>query len=219
MNLRSLVMRLGPPVTLLAGCQSPTPGTIVGNPGETRLSTADSAGLTYDNAFLSVESVTFTDCQGASAVVPVDGTLDLLDPVILSAPGGTWCGVTATPAGPLWVTGSADAGGSFDLLLDLPPLALSATTGVRIDASAVVFEVGGPDWIDAGSLGLAPDTPVQVQPGDALHDALVAAATTSSALYADDGDGVVTAPERAAGPALGDDDDDDDDDADDASDD
>ena len=208
---------LAPLLTLLAACQSPTQGTIVGNPGETRLSTADSTGLQYENAFLSVESVTWTDCQGATVEVPIDGTIDLLDPVILQAPAGTWCGVTATPAGPLQVQGAGNTGGVFDLQLDLPAVTVTATTGVFIEASAVVLEVGGRDWIDASLLGLSDTADVQVRPGDPLHDTLVAAATTSTALYADDGDGVVSDVERAAGAAL-DDDDDDGDDADDADD-
>lgn len=206
-----MIQRAAPCLALLA-CQAPTPGTIVGNPGEARLTTGDASGASYTNAFLSVESVTWTDCGGATLDVPVDGTLDLLDPVILQAPAGTWCSLTATPAGPLWAEGQGDGGGTFALELDLPALTLASAgaTGLLIEDAAVVIEIGAPGWVDAAALGLVEGEVAQIAPGDARHDALVAAAADSSAVYEDDGDGVVSEAERAAGAALGGADEDDD---------
>lgn len=143
-------------------------------------------------------------------------------------PTEPWCDVEVILAGPLHVFGHAvgnDA--SFSLTLLLPDLGFYDTEKVgvvertrkadgtlsRSKAVPVILELAFGGWLDPIMDTIAAGGDVAVEPGDALHDELVAAIfadppTTASlelprgpALYrAADADVALTTKERAAGP-------------------
>ncbi len=179
-------------------CLSADPGTIVGNPGQMRVAVAPAHGLTLDGARLTVEELRFVACDGAEVAMPIEGSLDLIDPVLLQAPGGTWCGLHLDPAGPLLLDGAAPAGGRLMAELNLPAVDIAANQ-LQVDGGFIVVELGGPGWLNAQALGINGRDDVSIVPGDPLHDGLVEAISTLSAAYPDDGDGWVSDAERALG--------------------
>lgn len=202
-------------LALLLACTNVGQGTIIGNPGEMRVSIAPGMDTTTNRASMAVDSVTWTDCGGFSELVRVDGTVDLLDPVIVHVPAGEWCSVQLTAATNVDVQGTGDAGGTYALDLELPDVALSTPTGLLVQGNAYVFELGAPGWLDADVLGVTDGADVVVAPGDALHDDLLAVAQRNSALFDDaDADGQVGDTERASGAVASHDDGEDDEDDD-----
>lgn len=190
-------------------CLSADPGTIVGNPGQMRVAVAPADGMTLDSARMAVEELRFIACDGAEVAVPIEGNLDLIDPVLLQAPGGTWCGLRLEPAGPLLLDGEAPAGGRLSADLALPLVDIAANQ-LQVDGGFIVVELGGPGWLSAHGVGINGRSDVSIAPGDPLHDGLVEAISTLSAAYPDDGDGRVSDAERALGGGQQDEDDDED---------
>jgi hypothetical protein len=203
-------------LALLLACTNIGQGTIIGNPGEMRVSIAPGLDTTTSRATMAVDSVTWTDCGGFSELVRVDGTVDLLDPVIVHVPAGEWCSVQLTAATNLDVQGAGDAGGTYALDLELPDVALGTPTGLLVQGNAYVFELGTPGWLDADVLGVSDGTDVVVAPGDTLHDDLLTVAQLDSALFDDaDADGQVGDAERTSGAVASHEDEEDDEEDDD----
>lgn len=143
-------------------------------------------------------------------------------------PTGPWCDIEVLLAGPLHVFGHAAGNdASFSLTLLLPDLGFYGTDKVgvvertqradgtlsRSKAVPVILELAFGGWLDPIMDTIAAGGDVAVEPGDALHDELVAAifadppATASlelprgPALYrAADADVALTMKERAGGP-------------------
>lgn len=204
-------------LSLLVSCRTSPPdgGTSVGNPGGLRLSMGAVSGATATQARIAVTELVWLECGGDPGVGRlVNRSLDLLAPELLVAPPGTWCGVEVVPAAPLVLDLDGDAGGTAGLRLELGLATVESATGFTVDETVeLALELGAAGWLTAEELGLEPGAEVTVAPGDPTHDGLARRARSTSGLYTDDGDGVVSEAERSSGgiataPTEDDDDDD-----------
>lgn len=157
-------------------------GVIIGHPVGLRF--AAGTGLTYTSGSISVTDEVVRFCDDSTLTIPVDDTLAIGDTVLL--PAGDICGVELLLDGPVLLTGTGNAGGSFTLSLSLsvvqievdPPLEVSASG--TSDADAV--ELGAPDFVTASLLQLGPGITRTVTPGHALHDTLKASVRDESSI-------------------------------------
>lgn len=205
---------------VLGACRAgPTQGTSVGNPGETRMSVARGTGLTTETAAITVVRTVWTDCVGVTTMLEVEQALDLLDPVVLDSPPGSWCRLDIRTRGPLALEATSDAGFEADLSLALGTVSVATRSAFFVDGNMLALELGSPGWLDAAELGVDGGD-VVITEASAEHGLLVARVLGEAALYEDDGDGAVSEDERGGGAvadaaSVGEDDDDDDDDGDD----
>ena len=183
---------------LLLGCREHldgSQGTSVGNPGKGTARIGSGSGLSITSAIASPIDITVQSCDD----VPVEGTLvstdalDLASPATFDIPAGTWCRLLLNVPN-MTVTGTGDSGGTVDLDLALEPFWLY-TAGLDVEQqTSWAIELGSPGWLDATEIGL-PDN-VVIDALDPLHDTFEERIYKESALYLDDGDGVLTSAER-----------------------
>jgi len=193
-------------ILAMVGCRTEQTyggGTGVGNPGSSSVAVAPATGATLRSATAEVEAVTLSGCDGASELIEVSATMNLLEPDSVAVPQGTWCTVEVHLSGPMEVIGDGDLGGDFHVLVEVEQIDMDSASGVVVDGDDLVLELGWPGWLDARELDLEAGDSLQVAPGDAIHDGLAERVRTASAWFYDhNGDGQVDSDERAAGPAA-----------------
>lgn len=186
-------------IAALTGCKSTPPsGTSVGNPGKGVVRLAEATELDFEMVFSDGGQVTALACDGTERTASLD---QLLDGVPFELPAGELCTLRADFPSALFIDGTQSGGGAvgtFELTLVLD--AIEVTPELLVDGEDYVLELGAPDWVTPTSLGMNPVGTTVVGPGDPQHDAIVSELELGTGLYADDGDGLISDPERAAGP-------------------
>lgn len=191
----------------------PREGIAVGNPpgmAAMRAATAPADGIAFTALEWQVGGVYVENCEGEGRTTDRGGLLEL-DGGTVQVPAGRWCAIGLVSDAVMYLDGQVRNGGRFRfhaaigrLMLygdiDVPAAEDTATTDqVTRD---LVLELGEPEWVDERDLALQPTDDVAF--GDAcLDDPLCTAIWTGivhrSAVYGDDGDGVVSETERATG--------------------
>lgn len=196
-------MRIGWFLALVGCASSFEDGVAVGNPTmdaevAARLAPADPVALT--SARLQVLSVDFTSCDGLTTLILRPGTVDLLGGVVLPVPEGAWCTVAWSSGGDLELKG---AGGRLEGALPWPSLRFSLDPEAAVGTSpANVLEFASPGWLAPIADEVAAGGEVHLTVEHPAFDVVMASITTDSALWTDDGDGVLSESERIEG-AIG----------------
>lgn len=185
-------------VVTLAGCQGGVfEGVAVGNP-TVNASLARTDGVGLDVARTRV-TATFVGCVGAELNQLSLGAVDLVQGVAFDGPAAPTCRLGFALTDALTLLGEGD-GGSFEGAFSpmkvefLPPL----STPIH-GPHAYTIEVGPPQWLGAIADDLAAGE-VHLDAGDPDFAGIAGLLASGTALYTDDGDGVISAAERAAGP-------------------
>lgn len=197
----------------LAGCPSPDDqhdGTAVGNPGVVSFALGAPAGDMDVHFAEAVADRLFVRACGSTEDVELerdDDEIPLDGDVVADLPQGTWCtlgvdGLDVFAEGE-HVESQDEDEGVFALALSVGTLVINAPSWdgfVVTQDEAFVLELGAPDWIGAGDIGLTPENQVVVDDQTVEHDAVVAALADPSGLYGDPNtDSVVNDNERDAG--------------------
>ncbi|RME27436.1 MAG: hypothetical protein D6798_04530, partial [Deltaproteobacteria bacterium] len=180
---------------LLPACRTYGPasqGTSVGNPGEMAARAAPSSGADDIGGVVPVEATTWTGCDGASPAVDAsERDLELDGSGSIDVPGGTWCQAEIRLRGPIPLHYRTPADGEVAVDLEVGTITLASSSGVEVDGTRLLLEVGPPDWLADQAAG-SPDPAVLAQ-----------RVARSSAVYIDeDGDHVLSDEERARGSVL-----------------
>lgn len=171
---------------------NPDGGTAVGNPTGMTAQTAAPADLSLERARAPVAGIELADCAGGGRSLQIGGEVDLLGGTLVEVPEGRWCGLRVVFDGEVALDGSAGAT-PLSVRLQVAEVALT-TTDAEVDAGSWILELGSPGWLstaDIGSDGL-------LDPSSAEHATVAAAFVAGSRVVVDDGDGLVSAAERAA---------------------
>lgn len=187
--------------TVLLGCNQPPPsGTLVGNPGKARASLAPEANATLQAAETSL-TWDWIGCGSDRATIG-GGITDLIASTEVEVPAGSWCALVVTFDDTVrFEFDQVAPPGQFTVELSVtPPLTLYTEAPLIIDGDVLALEIGSPDWITV------PPFDVRVQPAFGPTDVesmlLAAELAAGTALFFDDGDGLVDANERAEGPVA-----------------
>ena len=177
-------------------------GTVVGNPGEatSRLAPIDSE-LTILSADAVIAFIDVLACDGSTSQEEVvDASVDLLEDVPLVIPGGTWCGFGLSLES-VTIVGEYERV-SFSMVLSPGFVETSSAAGVVVDGQDFIFEMAEEGWLSAELLDLTgeEDGEVVLEEGDPLTERISDTLALRSALFEDDGDGVLSDDERQSGP-------------------
>jgi len=195
-------------VVAMSACEPPPPadGIAVGNPGKgsMTLALAEAEDFTFETAEVPVGYLGLSGCSSDDWEREDGRVADLVATESFELQAGTWCGLAVQWDGLLqaagaWATESAS--GDFELHLDLQDLAVDAVVELA-DGDALLLELAAPDWLDADALGLQDGDSVVIDAASPEHPTLAASLESTSTLFRDDGDGVLSATERAAGPVA-----------------
>jgi MYXO-CTERM domain-containing protein len=184
-------------LSLLACSDSSTgEGTIVGNPGQVAMVLAPADGLTFASASAAQLSVELTGCpddEGFHRDTRED--VDLLD-IDIGIPPDPWCELRVLLED-VEVQGDGPPTSTFTLLLAPGDILFQDELFVA-EGELLLLELGAPDWVTAGDLGLPSAGDVIVDASDPLADELELALEADSVLLNDiDGDGLASDDERA----------------------
>jgi len=176
-------------------------GTVIGNPGDLDMTVGSGEGAVARSATVTGAILTQVACDGLAAQSTMDDPLDLAS----ASATLTWdsvCRIRLEFDGPLIIEGDGLDGGTFTAALDINQITVTSETGFTTDEQDFVLELGEPGWLDADQLGLATGTAIELNSSHPAHPLLVTSLTERSKVFADDGDGVISAAERAAGAAA-----------------
>ncbi len=198
---------------LVACSGPPDSGTSIGNPNLTYLRAAPGTGVDIAEANALVDEVVLMPCDTTVEpwVVEIDQEIDLLSGAGVELLGiddfeelggdQQFCSVSiGTPDG-IEVEGTGTEGGTFEIFVDSPELMLNGRSGLTLSGS-LLAEVAAPGWIDAEELGIEAGADVVIDDTTSDHASLLQAIEIDSRLFLDDGDGVLSASERAASPVA-----------------
>ncbi|MCO4770816.1 MAG: hypothetical protein KDA24_12360 [Deltaproteobacteria bacterium] len=192
---------------LFAGCAAPEgSGTAVGNPGVVAFALGAPSDLTVAEGLTGFAEGTLAACDGG-APGTVEGPEEALGftDVAFELPEGTWCSLTlnelATEFEGARVDDEEDS--FYSVSLELGSLTLNAPSiaGFTVGADQVlVLELGAPNWLSAGDLGLDVGGEVEIAAVDPEAAVLATTAAAASQLFDDtDEDGEVSDSERSSG--------------------
>lgn len=190
----------------LAACTDPTQGTVVGNPGLTRLRVAPITNVRFDEAAVDVDAIRWQDCDGGEE--PTSGaTLDLTDQAAsIEVPTGTWCGVELDVSRLELVGRTVDSDRSVQMELEPGTTFMGASAalgGFDTGETPVLIELAYPEWFVVAELVEGQDG-WSIGPQDQAHGSVAARVSTASALFIDeDEDGILDDEERASPAASG----------------
>lgn len=182
-------------LALIACRNDPHEGTIIGNPGDTQLTAADPKDMRFTYGALPVDTMTLMGCSGAVGDVVEVGALFVLGEDLITIPEGSWCGLALGLDGPLELTAEADPE-HVELSLEVGEVTLTGDS-FTVDG-AYVLELAYPEWLSRETLVLNGQD-VVIDSSHFLHGTLASMVGLGSALFADDGDGVIDDAERADG--------------------
>jgi MYXO-CTERM domain-containing protein len=194
-------MRILPLLLLLGACYDEGPtghsGTAVGNPGKLGMGATEPADMVLLRAEADVQELMLLRCGDGWEPKAVDRVVDLLEPgdVLLTLPGGLWCGLDVVLAAEgLVLAGETTGGTTFEVHLDPGRVALHGPFQVDGNQLLVVYPVG--DALDAEVLeDLGPD--VVLPADDPLAQDWASVMEESTELWEDeDRDGVVDPDEN-----------------------
>lgn len=190
--------------------------TAVGNPTLTTARMAETVDVDVFDATLEGATLVAVGCDGSDTVLAENVGLDLLSGSVVRWPAGRWCGVELFSDEPLVLEGEVDGDDDFALRLelDLEGVFAFGTAGFDVDGQDLFVELGEPGWLDGGELeDEDEDGFVEIEPGDDVHDDLVASLQETSRVFEDaDGDGEAGEGEILASSGDEDDEEDDEDD-------
>lgn len=193
---------------LILACRQPgTPpsGTFVGNPGEaTSRLAAYGESITLSEAEATIG---FTDAAGCSSDLagetPDVASLDLLGENSVQLPPGEWCALGVYVESVLLIGGFADEA-EFEIRLEPGLVELYTQAGLTVDGDDFILELADTGWLsDEVIRGLDwDDERVLVTEEDPLSTQLSEAIVDRSALFLDDGDGLLSDAERDLGAVV-----------------
>lgn len=199
---------------LALGCRSsePASGTSVGNPGKLIPSVGEGEGVQINWAWGRVDAVVMRTCDGTTTEVSVDAELAFDGLEEIEIPSGDYCSVQlmaeVLEIEAVWRPTTDHLSVHLDMHLG-EGIELSASSPFTVNDNALVLEVGGPGWLDGDELEVDFDGQVFDEETDESLAAAEAILATS-ALWRDDGDGLIDDDEREDGPVAAPDGDDDD---------
>lgn len=187
-------------VIMLAGCQGGVFGGVaVGNPTMNG-SLARTEGVALELAKTHAVG-SFVPCRGGSTTEVDLGEINLVQGFRFSGPAELTCELHVSFLSALQVSGSG-AGGSLEATLTPVGVAFVLEPVDAVGrASMYDLELGATDWLGPLADDLAVGD-VRLNPSSPEYDALVNSLVTGSGLYVDDGDGVLSDAQRAAGPIV-----------------
>jgi len=187
------------------GCRSsePAPGTSVGNPGKLSPSVGQGEGVEIGWAWGVVDAIVMRACDGTTTEISVDAEIEFDGSEEIEIPGGSYCSAQLVMAEALELDALwRPTTDSLLVHLHLPledTVELSASSTFTVDDDALILEVGGPGWLHEDDLDVDFDgQEFDEETDDSL--AAAAAAVATSALWRDDGDGLIDDEEREDGP-------------------
>jgi hypothetical protein len=148
--------------TACSGSDETSQGTVVGNPGDTSMQLARTAGVDVVEAYTFVDTFEWVDCDGDRSVVDVQSEINLLDESSVEGPSGEWCSLTVQLGDTLVIEAALVDDGDdeilrFQLDLDVEYLQMNAQDGFVIDGDSTVIELGQPDWFVLEEIELEDD--------------------------------------------------------------
>ncbi len=182
---------------LLCACDprdlNPPEGVAVGNPGSGKFTIGDALDLAMTSASARAATLRMEPCDGGVEVVLLNDPVDLLGDPGAELPPGTYCGLE------LSMTSLDVSGDGFAMSLDLPAIRF-AVDDLVIDGSELTLTLGEDGWLTQAIVALAAD-PLDIAPGEPVHDLLVARLLHGVGLDADGAD-VAPIPQDDAGVKL-----------------
>lgn len=204
--LSSLTAVLVPLALFAGGCDQEVtfPGvTAVGNPGDAKIASRSSGGVTLLSGSAILGGIDVTRCAPQDpADQEVGAEIDLLDAGPYDAPPGPWCALTVSFDSPLHYTGVDGNGepgkGTFELDLDVPLVEIQVDSNRWItELDSLIIELGHRDWLERLADTLEDGDHLVLGPTDPNSADLAAKIATASALYEDlNHDGLLDAIER-----------------------
>jgi|GEM_PF-4686037 len=181
---------------LLVACSPEWGGTSVGNPGKMTSTIGEPEGVSLMIAEAFVKEVVLEDCEGGTTIQAVDNLVDLVAGFNVVVLDEELCGAELVIEPLLYFYGEDDLGQIFNLYLDpQDDFLVESWSGVAIDGTQLIFEMGEPGWLNTESLALTGVDDV-IMETDPRAVSLSERITEDVALFEDDGDGVVSAEER-----------------------
>ncbi len=203
MKAQILIMSL-----IAIGCRSgePASGTSVGNPGKLRPTIGEGENVAIFWSQGSVDSVELEGCGGESIEVLVEDETLFDGTTEIEIPAGQYCSVQLVMERPLEIKASFEVEReeteewSFTMYLPFEDqILVGSETGFAVDGGSYVLEIGEPGWLDIEDLGDLEDEEILKEDDEiSIWAAQIAAGTT--ALWEDDGDGILDEEEREAEP-------------------
>jgi catechol 2,3-dioxygenase-like lactoylglutathione lyase family enzyme len=187
-------------------------GTVVGNPGDTKMQMAEPGNGEFIQARTRIQDIVWAGCDGTDQIVEVEENIDLLDDASTSTPAGEWCGVWVSLSEPLVLELFVpDWDKEVLFYLEIEGLFLDTPTAFTTDNENLVFEWGYQNWFVDQQRPLEEwfleeerweeEEGVEVTEDDPVYDAVAVVFADASAVYADkDGDGRINEDERNGGP-------------------
>ncbi|MGB0638515.1 MAG: hypothetical protein ACPGTU_04225 [Myxococcota bacterium] len=139
--------------TACSGSDETSQGTVVGNPGDTSMQLARSAGAEVVDAYTVIDALEWVDCNGDDFAVDVQSEINLLDGDPIESPHGEWCALTIQLGDALLIEAEVVQGDDDEMLwvqldLEVESIRLDARDGFVIDGDSTVVELGEADWLE-----------------------------------------------------------------------
>lgn len=187
-------------------------GTVVGNPGDSLVSTASSEGITWTRGSAEGITIELFPCPDGSTVevfglaeTDDDQEFDVLGQQAIALPGGEWCEAFAE-LDVVELEGSLVSGDTLEVVLEGVEVDLAAASdasGLTIDGQQLILELAYPDWLADIALPPADAGVVRFDSGTAHYDTTLDRLFDGSALFEDaDDDGTISDNERSTGAVL-----------------
>jgi hypothetical protein len=187
-------------------------GTVVGNPGDTKMRVAELGHGELTQARTRIQDIVWAGCDGTDQIVEVVANIDLLDDATTPTPTGEWCGLWVGLSEPLVLQLFVpDWDKEVLFYLEIEDLFLDSPTSFTTDNENLVFEWGYQNWFLDQQRPLEDwlldedrwedEERIEVPEEGPVYDAVVGVFAEASAVYADeDGDGRINDEERSVGP-------------------
>jgi hypothetical protein len=147
--------------------------------------------INFSEGTADVAYIEQTLCSGMSFKLDVNRTIDLFAKDNIELLTDDFCSLTVFFSGPIQLAGQGK-GHELSMTLALDSVAASSPG----KSPKLILELGGNDWVDADSIGLAEED-VVIDESSTLYSELLEALSLGTTLYMDEnGDGVVEEEER-----------------------
>jgi len=193
---------IGVVVIALMGCRGGEgEGTLVGNPGNTKLQAAESSLLRHIEGAVNVDSVHAQHCDDPEDWESIDID-EIIDPINdntdIPLPYGTWCLIELEVDPPIFIEGELDEGGAYYIEMDIEELVLWPSGGTEFNDNYFVLELAEPDWLSAEDIldAMEEDVAFIDDEAEIYDDLLFAMEERTTMFYDNDEDGTIDDDER-----------------------